>query len=823
MNKTRKNKYLRKNRHSKHSKHSKHGNKKNKTRKVQRGGQNDGPGNTDVDSDINNIGDTGKGTPALQKYRVLSGNPHNLGRSTQQMKEDREARIIAQKNQQRLDMEESRQRREAEQKEEERIAAAAAAKAAAAPKPTDVLGTGEQIIIPPSVSSSSSSPPASLPFGNFGATQPTSVGFSFGGPTGGPTGGPMIISPPVPVENAHGVPITTQQHPQQQEQQQQHPQQQQQQHPQQQEQQQQETKPLIEKSTAEDTPRLTKLTPEEIKKLDPEARVAYYNQNALDYNKSRERPDRRITLIAKSLPNAILGKLAGIGSDSQKNLVKEEVLTTFTGDLSKIIEDSEDQIEVIREYNRFLNEEIKEIYREVVSNGEITDRQKQDIDDLLGHIKNNTEAMKQLTVEASMLVHAIDSGSLAGLESAFGMAMQSQAQAQVQPDTSSNKPGLLSRMFGIGKTQKNTNPENPSNGEPSSPGFLSRMRQKFTRKNKVSSDIQTPEVKAAADAHKAEQLEIDKKAGLTRVKGKTLKSRVGEGLTNIGKSVKQGFGNLKNRLTRKNNKEDTEPLIPKEEVVTKASSTTAPSDSQNKTWRDKIPKFLTRKNKNNNKEAPDTQAKVATASPPPQAPPPPPPPQVPPLPTSKAQPLPTSTSTSTSKSSFADDIKEAAEKRRTIMQTRKALPPRPSSNAPQVEIPPPPPPPPPPSSPTLPPPPSSSPETSFNTAILKNSYKVLRKTPTAPPVPARRPTPRPSEPEVDPLGGIPVNQSGGNITRKNRQYIHEIKNNRTHLFNKEMEIINSIRNFKHGLGRNEHGKNKPENIQKKFIKVIKRS
>ena len=39
---------------------------------------------------------------------------------------------------------------------------------------------------------------------------------------------------------------------------------------------------------------------------------------------------------------------------------------------------------------------------------------------------------------------------------------------------------------------------------------------------------------------------------------------------------------------------------------------------------------------------------------------------------------------------------------------------------------------------------------------------------------------------------------GGNKTRKNRQYIREIKDNRAHLFNKEMEIINSIRNFKHG-------------------------
>jgi hypothetical protein len=93
---------------------------------------------------------------------------------------------------------------------------------------------------------------------------------------------------------------------------------------------------------------------------------------------------------------------------------------------------------------------------------------------------------------------------------------------------------------------------------------------------------------------------------------------------------------------------------------------------------------------------------------------------------------------------------------------------------------------------------------------------------------------------MDPLSGnIPVNsgqtggnvtrknsdQAGSNITRKNRQYIHEIKENRTQLFNKEMEIINSIRNFKHVhvRGHNENGKTKPENIQKKFIKVIKRS
>ena len=76
-------------------------------------------------------------------------------------------------------------------------------------------------------------------------------------------------------------------------------------------------------------------------------------------------------------------------------------------------------------------------------------------------------------------------------------------------------------------------------------------------------------------------------------------------------------------------------------------------------------------------------------------------------------------------------------------------------------------------------------------------------------------------------GGGGGEDNGNNKTRKNRQYIHEIKENRTQLFNKEMEIINSIRNFKHGHHHghrpNENGKNKPENIEKKSIKVIKRS
>jgi hypothetical protein len=59
-----------------------------------------------------------------------------------------------------------------------------------------------------------------------------------------------------------------------------------------------------------------------------------------------------------------------------------------------------------------------------------------------------------------------------------------------------------------------------------------------------------------------------------------------------------------------------------------------------------------------------------------------------------------------------------------------------------------------------------------------------------------------------------VAQAAGGKTRKTRQYIHDIKKNRTELFNKEMEIITSIRNFKHGHN---------DDSKKRFIKAVKTS
>ena len=84
-------------------------------------------------------------------------------------------------------------------------------------------------------------------------------------------------------------------------------------------------------------------------------------------------------------------------------------------------------------------------------------------------------------------------------------------------------------------------------------------------------------------------------------------------------------------------------------------------------------------------------------------------------------------------------------------------------------------------------------------------------TPAAAATAEATPAPKTEPPAPEP----PAPQAAGGKTRKTRHFIHEIKDNRTHLFNKEMEIINSIRNFKHG-----HIDN--DNTKKQFMKSVKR-
>ena len=90
-----------------------------------------------------------------------------------------------------------------------------------------------------------------------------------------------------------------------------------------------------------------------------------------------------------------------------------------------------------------------------------------------------------------------------------------------------------------------------------------------------------------------------------------------------------------------------------------------------------------------------------------------------------------------------------------------------------------------------------------------------------PPIPPPRAAPPPPPPRVQAAG---LTQAGGNKTRKYRHYIHDIKENRKELFNKEMEIINSIRNFKHGrhVMNGTQNKNKYKNMRKRFITSVKK-
>jgi len=101
----------------------------------------------------------------------------------------------------------------------------------------------------------------------------------------------------------------------------------------------------------------------------------------------------------------------------------------------------------------------------------------------------------------------------------------------------------------------------------------------------------------------------------------------------------------------------------------------------------------------------------------------------------------------------------------------------------------------------------------FTDFFTKKNKKQEPAAPTEPPATPAAATPvAATTAEATPA---PISQGGGNKTRKNRQYIREIKDNRTHLFKKEMEIINSIRNFKHGRIDN-------DNTKKQFMKAVKR-
>ena len=620
-------------------------------------------------------------------------------------------------------------------------------------------------------------------------------------------------------------------------------------------------------------PRLTSVTPEELKSMSDEAKIAYLSRNAIARNQARQKPDKRITLIANTIPAAILGRLASIGKESQKDLVEEEVLVEFTKEFPKMMKDSNQVREAVEYYNDLLLKEIDEICKEIEGTGEITDKNQKDISNLQSIVKSNIEFINQAVIEPSLLRHALLTGSLASAQSPY---------APSDPSSSSSKSdGILSRMgeklrnFGNSFSSKNKNYQKlaDESGDTNKKGFVSKVKGFFTRKNnKVAPEhtaettppettpaevthaeetqaVETPEArrKRELDEHKKKQDELYETHGLTRSPGGLTRftQGVAKKYNNAMGAVKKGFTDLKQKFS-KDTTDEAKPLL-------------GDTEAQKKTWKEKFTfknmkesaregvkslrktaksvkdaavNRLTRKNKGSTEENKEentqllspkgSDVEMQTLQPQeaeqleqqpeqPEAPRKPPPPLPPPRQTTLSQDSASSSDSKLSQRSTVD----------------KSVP----TNVGDVELP---------SKISTQPPSTSSNDwdkdneeeetrkanlerlkvgiKQIGTQIVGNKNsptELFNINPLASPPPV---SPRQRYRQLDAL-------AAGGKTRKNRQYIHEIKENRTHLFNKEMQILNSIRNFKNGQhhGPNERGKNKPENIQKKFIKVIKRS
>ena len=601
-----------------------------------------------------------------------------------------------------------------------------------------------------------------------------------------------------------------------------------------------------------------------IKNMSPEEKVAYFTQNALKRNESLQEADRRITLLAKSIPNAIWGKLGSIGRDSQKKLADGEVLNEFIGDLSEIIKDSEDQVAIVREYNRLLTEEITDIYEETKANGgKLTEEHIEHIHELQGIIIKNNEIIKRLTIAPSQLFHAMQTGNIDVLESQFGTQPGMPGNGSSEP-----KKGFFSGKNKGNSVTRGTPAETPPGTPPGTsqaidgntskkPNIFKRMGEKFSRsftrkKPTLEEEAKQKAIEEGRQKHINEQKALDKANRLRRDKsglipagvktkfsnmGKTVKTGVSNmgqavktGFSNAGQAVKSGvsnmgqavktkfsnmgqavktkFGNATQKFSKNNSKNDSEKLLSNSE----RSDDTA-NKEQKKSFRERLVNMkqsasarFTRKNRGTeNPESEktgllsnDKKIEMQNIEPTP----------LPSQPTTPAAP---------GAAPPRPAPAERPEELKRAIQTRKAA-------AAPAETP----------TPT----PVPSRPTSFSAlsqqatrndlddfADYKPTRPMVNINPIAPiakpaSVPLLQPPPPPtqsrirsSSPSADKdliiLGG------GGNKTRKNGQYMREIKDNRTHLFNKEMQILNSIRNFKHG-----HIDN--DNTKKQFMKAVKR-
>ncbi len=500
----------------------------------------------------------------------------------------------------------------------------------------------------------------------------------------------------------------------------------------------------------------------------PEIRIANLENSALQESRNKQKPNDKFPGIIGKAEAYFIDKFT-LGSTKNMQAVEEqkrlEELSTVSSETGENIKK---QIEYYNSKNNILLERLQHLkYRlpgsgdDSVDHTDITN----EISKLENEMRNNTEEIGKLQV-----------------------VLGANPLEAVVPLTANNGEGMMGTgmmgtgMMGMGMMDSHHDKYGEQTQKPTGQktSFFSRSpidpaaaaaNAEAKAQAKATADAKA-EAKAAAKAKreadakssKVEQLKNEEAAGLTRVPSKTLKSR----LTNMGKTMGTAFSNAG-------------------KTVKVGLSNAAAAARQ-------------RFGKGNTSGSPETTATAAaTLTPGP-----------------------------------AQDI---ASHPKDIPRPSYAPPPPPSPSSPKVPPPPPPPDSPPPSPsasqvtkrPPLPPPrPRSYSHQSQKSTVGTVSNDAVGENKNDDSILPPRISNQVKEP-MDPLfDEIPVKvQSGGNITRKNRQYIHEIKENRKQLFNKEMEIINSIRNFKHGHhhghGPNEHGKNKAENIEKKFIKVIKRS
>ena len=517
---------------------------------------------------------------------------------------------------------------------------------------------------------------------------------------------------------------------------------------------------------------------------------------------AEEEPDPGVVLIPKGAKNGLLGWFSSFFKKSQQNLPIEMSQVALTDEMPEIIKNTKENAELVREINRMYKNRIKKILSDIYqrsitenTNIGITPEESLEIDNLLKRIYGNSEMLNEGLIDPSQVSHAELSGNIMSTESVGQQPMFGQQPQSQSPQSKHGDPDKSSKQQ---PSPGQPSPGQPSPGQPSPgqppPGAAAAAETKAAAKAQAKAS--EAQAKAAAEAAKAarraqaqalrdEQIQKEEAAGLKR--GKGIVGRASDSVKNTVMSLKKTLTtNPFNKTPKKTDPENTsesEPLL----GDSSRSNDSNDSATQKKSWResasarlktaknalistkDALLNRITRKNRgtqNPEGSAIEMQEMKANSN----------------QPTSSAN----SSQTPPSPAEVA-----------TPYNPNIAIPTRA--------------PPPPPTRPS--PPLSAEVATPYNPNIAVPTRAPPPPPPTRPPIAPRR------------YSSSQAVQAGGNITRKNRQYIHEIKDNRTHLFNKEMEIINSIRNFKHGHhhGHDERGKNKPENIQKKFIKVIKRS